>query len=630
VISSAFYFKRGIKKCYYRSKFLFNFKKKNVMRAQIVMVSLAIAGFSLAINAQNSNQGLSYIESSSGLSNPEWEGGRSELEFADMDQDGNLDIISIGDHGNPGIKSGEQGLMVFFGDGQGHWSVQMSGEFGYGGIAAGDVNNDGLMDVGYGMHHNYSGTDFGDQLIEVALGDGTGTNWTPWDDGLATNGEDWGMFGTDFADVDNDGDLDIGSLSFGCCAGVHVYLNNFNGTWTHSYGILEGNSDMIFQFGDINNDGLMDFTAGYEEGSAYFGDGAGGFSINDTGLPAAGSLGRYGLSLGDADGDGGMDLAFTNNNGGVMVYTFSEMLNSWVNFSGNLPSSGPFEDTQLADMNMDGHVDLAVYGEGTFRLYLGDGAGNWTADATFTTDDPGSSQAFRVGGDFDHNGRPDIVLLEEKELSWFTYQNILRCYKESSEAILLSIQAVFPHGKELFRPGSVRYIDWVSSVPGSQGTTISLSYSTSGPEGPWTTIVQEIPNNGRHQWTVPQENSANCYIQYSITDGINTHTSVTPAAFAITDGTIGIGDQGTGGQGDPGNMVVWPNPAGDELIVGSRESEVRLQICDLQGRTMAEFQDISTFPFEIDISQLNNGFYILRSIAGDGTIITSKFMKIGR
>jgi len=156
---------------------------------------------------------------------PSWESGKTELEFADINMDGFVDILSIGDHGCPLINAQEHGIMVWFGDGTGSWSVQMVGDFGYGGIAIGDVNNDGHWDVGYGMHHDYSSTDLGDQLLEVALGDGTGTNWTAWDDGLATNGEDWGLFGTDFADVDNDGDLDIGTNSFGSGSGLHVYIN---------------------------------------------------------------------------------------------------------------------------------------------------------------------------------------------------------------------------------------------------------------------------------------------------------------------------------------------------------------------------------------------------------------------
>jgi hypothetical protein len=41
------------------------------------------------------------------------------------------------------------------------------------------------------------------------------------------------MFSTDLADVDGDGDLDLASISFGCCSGVHVYLNGGDGSWTN-------------------------------------------------------------------------------------------------------------------------------------------------------------------------------------------------------------------------------------------------------------------------------------------------------------------------------------------------------------------------------------------------------------
>jgi len=569
-------------------------------------------------------QTLSYIESSSGLANPEWEGGRTELEFADINADGLLDIITIGDHGSPFINTEEHGIMVYYGDGAGNWSVQMTGDFGYGGIAAGDVNNDGFLDVGYAMHHNYSSTDFGDQLIEVALGDGTGINWTPWDDGLATNGEDYGMFATDFADVDNDGDLDLGSISFGCCAGIHVYLNNSDGTWTQSFGVLDGNSDMIFQFGDINNDGFIDFIAGYENGTVYFGDGTGDFILKDLNLPSGGLMGRLGPSLGDIENDGGIDLAFANNNGGLHVYIFDDWDQLWQDFSGDLPSTGPFEHTQLADMNMDGYIDLAAYGTGTFQLFLGDGNGIWTPDATFTTGDPGYSQAFRVGGDVDHNGRPDIVLLEEEELSWFTYQNYLRCYRESSIPILLDIMPVYPRGWELFRPNSVRFIDWISIVPGNEPATVKLEYSTIGSNGPMTLIADGLPNSGRYQWIVPQENSVTCYIRYTITSGTSTYSSTTSSAFMILDGGIGIDEPKPEGLG----ISVYPNPAGRQLTVDSWQSAVKIVITDLFGRRIKECANISSFPFLLDISDLQPGMYILRAINKDGESGSAKFLKI--
>ena len=614
-----------------------------MIRTSILLISIVLISFSA--RSQNPEESgktlLTYIESSNGLASPEWEGGRSELEFADINQDGHIDIVTIGDHGNPGIQSGEQGLMVYFGDGQGNWTVQMGGDLGYGGIAAGDVNNDGFMDIGYGMHHNYSSTDFGDQLMEVVLGNGTGSGWVPWDDGLATSGETWGMFGTDFADYDNDGDLDIGSISFGCCSGVHLYKNDLDGTWTQSFGFNDGNSDMIFEFGDIDNDGNTDFIAGHEFGTAYFGDGAGNFTWNDSGLPTGDLLGLIGPSLGDVDHDGGLDLAFVNNDGGLNIYIYSEDIWEWVNWTGNLPATGNFEVTQLADMNSDGFIDVAAYGYGVFQLYLGDGAGNWTADATFTTGDPGSFQAFRVGGDIDHNGRPDIVLVEEEEISWFTYQNHLRCYKDNSVPYSLSINPVYPRGHELFRPGSVRFIEWVSAVPNDEPeSSVALSYSTTGTGGPWINIASQLPNNGSFQWIVPQENSADCVIRCTVTAGQFSEECITPSAFTITDGTIGVGEVASGFTA----WEIYPNPAfvqltfdsrqstvdSRQLAVGSRLSDLRLEILDVFGSVLLQVHDVQSLPFQIDISALKPGIYFVRIKDENSIVFTKKLLKLNK
>jgi hypothetical protein len=499
--------------------------------AMIILVFPRAASFSPIAqwNADQFPLTLTYIESSQGLIPPTLEGGHTELELGDVNGDGNLDLVSIGDHGSPYVNTDQHGVMVWFGDGTGAWSVYQNGNFGYGGVALGDVNNDGLMDVGYGMHHNYSGVDFGDQLLEVALGDGSGQNWTPWDDGLATSGEDWGMFGTDFADVDHDGDLDVGSISFGCCAGVHVYLNQGDGTWSQSFRFYGGNSNMQFDFGDVNGDGNADFTVSHGQGLVYLGDGAGGFTLGDGNLPDD----YNSVALGDVNHDGRDDLALVTNSGGVQVWTWLAP-NTWQQLSSGLPSSGPYAAVQVADMNMDGNRDVAAFGGAQVRIWGGDGSGGWAEIAAFNTPTPGNMQAFRAGGDADHNGYPDIALVSE-EGSWPSEHNHLHFYRESSTPAELEIKPVFPSGAETFHAGGTIFIDWVSAVPAGQSGSVTLELSIHGPGGPWQTLAEALPDNGRYQWLIPANTltTSEAFIRYTLTTPSDSVTLLTPEAFNI-------------------------------------------------------------------------------------------------
>lgn len=523
---------------------------------KITFTSVLCLLVSLTISAQETKS-FDYIESSTGLSYPAWESGDTELEFADINMDGFVDILSIGDHGSPNINSGEHGIMVWFGDGTGSWAVQMTGNFGYGGIAIGDVNNDGFWDVGYGMHHDYSSTDLGDQLLEVALGDGTGTNWTPWDDGLATNGEDWGLFGTDFADVDNDGDLDIGTNSFGSGSGLHVYINNGDGSWTQSFGIMPGNSNNRFVFGDINRDGNADFVVTHDAGIAFFGDGEGNFSIADYNLPSY-SYPMFGPDLKDVNMDGADDLAYVNPNGGIEVWTFDRTNHQWIDIAGSLPSAGNYQQVQLCDFNSDGTLDLAAFGNAYLSIWKGalmdsPETISWTQVFNTITSDNGDCAAFRAGGDVDRNGFPDMVLVE-KEGSWPNDQNHMKCFKETTTLFGHSIKAVYPHGKEVFIQRSSQFIDWISAVAPGSTAGVTIEYSLKGPFGPFISLCQEFSNGGRYQWTVPQTiSSNNCFIRYKLPDGNDTLMAITPQAFTI------LGEEGLEADFFADSTLVYPN-----------------------------------------------------------------------
>ena len=507
---------------------------------------------------------LTYVDASpSGPAFPEWEGGDTELEFADLNADGNVDFVTIGDHGSPYVNTDEHGVMVYFGNGAGGWSIHMEGNFGYGGIAAGDANNDGFLDVGYGMHHNYSGNDFGDQLIEVALGNGSGINWIPWDDGLAGSGESWGMFATDFGDIDEDGDLDLVSNSFGASNGVHVYRNNGNGTWTQTWARTGGNARQHVCFGDVNGDGHLDIAAGYQYGTIWLGDGQGLFTAGDAGLPSPGTLGVKGTSLGDVSGDGCADLAFTLNEG-VRVYVWAG--SSWIDSSTGLPTSGGWAITHLWDMDGDGYLDVAALGDGVLGVWLGDGTGHWTAAGTSTVGPGIETQAFEVGGDIDHNGRADAALVQEQG-SYPNYQNHLYVMRENTPALVRAAGFQFPLGNEIFYIGSVRTIRWWAAHVGTAAATIRLELSQTGPGGPWEPVADGLPDSGHYQWNVSGPATNQACLRVTLTQAGESVSAVGRTFRVLPSGSMDALESTDGGLGRSDAIVlrVAPNPVPGDL-----------------------------------------------------------------
>jgi hypothetical protein len=485
-------------------------------------------------DVENSNY-ITFISKSSGLEIPDKEEGDTELELADINKDGNLDIISVGDHGSPYINSGQHGIMVWFGDGVDTWSVNQVGNFGYGGIEAGDLNLDGYLDIVWGIHHDYSTTPgFGDTLIGAALGDGTGTNWIPWGTGLGTGGEDWGMFETDLADFDCNGLLDIISQSFGCCNGYHQYRNNGNGTWTHMWSYSGWNTYNNLETADFNSDGYPDFVGNRDGTFVFLGDGEFGFTLTQNGLPTSS---WNGLDCGDANNDGCDDIVIGYSSSGVRCYTFDKQNNDWDLASSGLPTSGTFYP-QFGDVNGDGFLDIVAYADPIGYVYLGNGNGYWVADATFNMPSPGEFSAFVVDGDFDHDGREDVII-QAAQGSWPSYQNQLKAFSPWFEPTELSALVSLPHGGETFRSGSIRNIRWLSAVPQSQGdSTVEIQISLNGNLGPWNTIVSSIPNNGCYQWLVNAGGSENCRIKVIVSTSSSNASAVSISDFKIIGFTV--------------------------------------------------------------------------------------------
>ena len=596
---------------------------------KILLLTYLLAAANIRLYAQ-----VTYTLDTTSFSGITLEGGMTQARFTDIDQDGHLDLVTIGDHGSPNLSATEYGITVFFGNGtSAGWTLFQNGNFGYGGCAAGDLNNDGNYDLAYSMHHNFGTGDFGDQLIEAALGDGTGMNWTPWDDFLAVNGENYGMFGTDVGDVNNDGLLDIGSNSFGLptnpipgAGGVHIYKNLGTGSWQQTFTAgNNGTTGHYIQFGDINHDGNLDFVISNQFGSPYFGDGAGNFTPHQVNnLPALANQDNYSdVSLGDIDNDGDDDFAFTYNQG-IYVFKWNDALQQWDNYSSGLPLPGSdyYYVSRLADMDMDGYLDLLTVTAGsigmctymgTVQIWKGNGGNSWVNILTDSVYQMASAVDMAID-DPDHNGYPDAAVWANQCLGGFifcNYINRIKFFKENHVPTEVNITPLYPKGFECFPNNAARFIHWIAAVPSNHASGVKIELSTTGNAGPWTLVEAAAPNNGTYQWTVPPAViSINCFFRFTLTDSITGGTimAANPNPFDI--GTCNLAT-GIASARSVNTLTASPNPFITYTNLFSTLKNCSVRIMDVTGKTVREIFGVNKFPLTVERGNLSAGIYVL-------------------
>jgi hypothetical protein len=318
----------------------------------------------------------------------------------DFEGDGDLDLINVcGDS-----------VRLLKNYGNGVFSKITSDIYSQNPDACGyvDFNNDGLLD------------------IVTLLGGNKGTTWLGTSSGtfapnstLTVIGGGTAWFAT-AADFNNDGNKDIAISEYisSTNSKTDLFLGNGNGTFaapiiaaTYTLGIGGYRSQAV----DLNNDGLMDIIQKNTNGIiTLMNTGANTFTVGTllTGAAYPGGGASATFDMADLNVDGNMDMAYTG--GTILHWAFGTGTGAFTAVSNytypvNTMYVTNVNDIELADMTGDGKPDFIFNTNvGEYLGYNVNVAGN---PGAITYLDPFIGSKYLQTGDIDGNSSVDIVML---------------------------------------------------------------------------------------------------------------------------------------------------------------------------------------------------------------------------
>ena len=282
-------------------------------------------------------------------------------------------------------------------------------------IAVTDMNNDGKDDI-IRMNQGYDLTiEYQNQTDEL---------FTTFNIGNIDNGSQWSMC---VADVDNNGHNEV--LAGGAYDDVKLVMSNEDGSiYTTTYLPGPGMFVQGSNFADINNDGFLDVFACHDDAESriWGNDGTGNMMPQDDWIDMAydassDNSGNYGSVWTDFDNDGDIDLYIAKCRQGVSDPTDPRRINQlYVNDGdGNYSEMGEEYGLSIGwqswtadfqDVNNDGWMDCFITNhDHESQLMINDGTGHYT-EALNTGIDVSGLPIQGMMRDFDNDGWVDVIV----------------------------------------------------------------------------------------------------------------------------------------------------------------------------------------------------------------------------
>lgn len=242
---------------------------------------------------------------------------------ADLDGDGDIDLISTNGAGGPG----RGGVAVSMNDGNGVFTTSgwLSSAPEPADLQLGDLDADGDLDYAY--------VDFQDAAPSISVMLNQATPPTPFTLPLTftpATGSPIALSETSLnllmADLNDDGALDL-AVATGSVDSVKIFLNDGHGKFNAGSTVGAGTVPLGMAAGDVNGDGVQDMLVTDFAGntvSVLLNDGADIPQFTRSSV-AVGNT-PFGVKLGDLDGDGDLDAVVTARNDGDVYVLLNDGL----------------------------------------------------------------------------------------------------------------------------------------------------------------------------------------------------------------------------------------------------------------------------------------------------------------